>query len=370
MQDWAMYWGYTDHRSRFPGAVKRVTPQPSAQHPRPSGTPVPPLFPGPLTFGEIFSRGFSAVARNPKPLVLWAMLVPFAVYLLFAIPMSLSDTTGVSAPASLGLALLALVTSIIYSVVSTLGGAVVQGYVASNVKFEALGHRGTSAELWSTTRPVLGKLIGFGGLVIGFVIAVSIAASIGMFLVIMLAAMFMTVGAPGAAIVLGILVSVGALIPILWLAARISLAPVVIVCERATAWGALHRSWQLTRGRSWRVVGLVALLGLIYLGAIVVLGLLVWPLTQALVPGASWETGFAGTGVLAEFLFSLPALVSGAALMPVSAAALANVYLDARTRQDPLAASLHHYHAARAAGYAPAQLADPFVTVPPGSHLG
>ncbi|TQL43451.1 hypothetical protein FB468_1472 [Leucobacter komagatae] len=355
-----------------------MTPQPSAQHPRPSGTPVPPLFPGPLTFGAIFSRGFSAVARNPKPLVLWAMLLPLAVHLLFAIPTALSDAAGLNdepSPrydsATVGILLLTLLSSVVYYVVSVLGGAVLQGYVANSVRFEALGHRGTPAELWAATRPVFGRLVGYGGLVIAFAIALGIAAGIaGVIAGIIFGLVAGLSQAMAPAVVLLVLLLLGIFVPILWFSARISIAPAIIVCERTSAWNAVRRAWSLTRGRGWRVVGLYLLLGLVAAAAAGILVLLFWGLTQALMPSPAGETGITGPRFLASYLAGLPVVISGAAILPVTAAATANVYLDARTRQDPLAASLYQYHAARAAGYAPAQLADPFVTVPPGSHLG
>ncbi|GAA1315933.1 hypothetical protein ACFSWE_01920 [Leucobacter albus] len=343
------------------------------QPPQATGVAVPPLHTGPLTFGTLFSRGFRAVAQNPKPLVLWAMLLPLAMHLVFAVPTALYDASGLGDPtpsgvdpAALGVAALMMVSTIIYAVVSALGGAVLQGFVANNVRFEALGHRGTSAELWAATRPLLGRLLGYGGLVLGFAFAAGFVAGIlgflGGLLFVGIAAAISP--AMGPAIVAFVLLTIAIGIPLFWFAARISLAPAVIVCEGVGGWASLQRSWALTRGRSWRVVGLYLLIALVMGAAIGLLSLLFWAVTQALVPAASWEIGVTGPRVLAAYLSGLPVSLASAAFLPVLVTAITNVYLDARTRHDPLAASLQQYHAARAAGYQPAQLPDPFAVAP------
>ncbi|MFF8818506.1 hypothetical protein ACF07D_10980 [Leucobacter sp. NPDC015123] len=350
-----------------------MTSHASAHNPRPVGTPVPPLLPGPLSVGTIISRGFTAVTQNLKPLVVWAMLLPLAVHLVFAVPTAVFDAAGIGEPggpradaSTIGIALLTFFTSIIYLVISMLGGAVLQGYVANGVRFEALGHRATAGELWAATRAQLGRLMGYGGLLLAFGIALAIVMGIVVFVVaFVVATVAAATSAVGPALLLFALLGLGIAVPLSWLSVRITLAPAIIVCEHVTAWAALRRSWELTRGRGWRLVGVYVLLGLAYIAFVGVLTLIVVVLIAALLPNAVLETGITGPRVLATYLGSLPVFIGSAGLLPVSAVVAANAYLDARTRSDALAFSLYNYHSARAAGYAPAQLADPFVAAPP-----
>lgn len=355
-----------------------------AHRPNAVGIPVAPLSPGPLRFGEILGRGFSSLTRNPRPVLLWLVLMPLAVHLLFGISTAVSDaaTSSLSlidefspgfnsssglATQSFTIAMVTGLVTIVQAVVTTLGGSVLQGVVANNVRLETLGHRATARELWAHTRPALGRLLGYGGLVIGFSFAAGI---VGAFLGFFVAMLFfgivsIFISSIAGMVVSMVLVIVAVCIPILWLAARISLAVSVIVFEGTPVWASVRRSWALTRRSAWRIVGLQLVLGLIAGVAIVVLVFLATLITDTVFPFAAWEEGLTPQRFLTAYLAEVPVSLVAAVGTPIAATLCSTVYLDARVRTEWLATSLQNFHAGRAQGYAPAQLADPFVTPPP-----
>lgn len=348
------------------------------------GLPVAPLSPGPLGFGEILGRGFSSLTRNPRPVLLWLVLMPLAVHLLFGISTAVSDAASSSlglldvfspglnssyglATQSFTIAMVTGLVTIVQAIVTALGGSVLQGVVANNVRLETLGHRGTARELWAHTRPALGRLLGYGGLVIGFAFAAGfVGGFVGFFvgiLVLGIASAFISSAA--GFVILVVLVIVALCIPLLWLAARISLAVSVIVFEGTPVWASIRRSWALTRHSAWRIVGLQLVLGLIAGAAMFVLVYLTTLITNTVFPFAIWEDGVTPQRFLIAYLAGVPVSLVTAVVTPIAAALCSTVYLDVRVRTEWLAASLQNFHAGRARGYAPAQLADPFVTPPP-----
>lgn len=316
------------------------------------------------------------------PLIVWAMLLPLAVHLVFGIPTAINDaalgTTDLSTPQApglaaqaLGVALLTMVAALIQLVVTTLGGTVLHGFVANNVRLETLGHRATARELWAHTRPALGRLLAFGGIVLGFTVALSIVAGIVAFVAAFALAGIVSIFSSSAPAIIGsaAVVTIGVIIPLLWLSARLSLAPSAIVFEGATATSSLRRSWDLTRTLAWRLVGLQLLVGLAAVAVAGILTLLFGVIAGGIFPLAAWENGITTQRVLAAYLTGLPISLAAAAVAPVIATIFSTVYLDARTRVDWLGASLQHFHDGRAQGYDPAQLADPFVTPAPAQPL-
>lgn len=317
------------------------------------------------------------------PLIVWAMLLPLAVHLVFGIPRAFNDaaleTADLSTPQApglatqaLGVALFTMLAALVQAVVTTLGGTVLHGFVANNVRLETLGHRASARELWSHTRPALGRLLAFGGIVLGFTVALSIVAGfivfIAAFVIGGIVAIFSS--SPAAIVSSVVVVTVAVLVPVLWLSSRLSLAPSAIVFEGATATSSLRRSWDLTRTLAWRLVGLQLVMSLAAFVVAGILTLLFGAIADAAFPLAAWESGITTQRVLAAYLTGLPISLSAAAIAPVIATIFSTVYLDARTRVDWLAASLQHFHDGRAQGYVPAQLADPFIAPAPAQPMG
>ena len=85
-------------------------------------------------------------------------------------------------------------------------------------------------------------------------------------LALAIAAVFALTRSAGlGALVFSVVFNLGALFGYLFLAARAGIAPVAAADERLSVMAALRRSWRLTQGRSWRVMGLVFALFLLWL---------------------------------------------------------------------------------------------------------
>lgn len=345
--------------------------------PRPSGVSVDPLHPGPLSAAALLARGFKLVASNPGPYIVWAALLPLGVHAIFTLCTSLLEAAGVSDSYTYSAYMmggdvggvligLQLLVSIVYLLVTLVMSVLLQGFVANGVRYEALGYRATAAEMWAATRPALGRLAGYMGIVLGMAVGAGLALSVVFTILIAIAFAIMSPMMAGIGSVTVVVIALVVLfsLPFFWFAARLALAPMIIVAEGSKAWPAITRSWALTRNHVWRMVGLYLLLALIGAAVGAVVGLLGWAINSALLWNASWEYGITGARVASAFVSALPSVIVSAGIAPIAATAFASAYLDVRSREDWLASSLAHYHALRQAGYQPNQLPDPFVTPP------
>jgi hypothetical protein len=140
-----------------------------------------------------------------------------------------------------------------------------------------------------------------------------------------LVVIFVAVHATAVAIVVGILGGIAALVFLVWLAIRWTVAYAVLLGERINPWRALGRSWKLVEGNWWRTIGvliLVSLLVSIIQGAI---GLLFGGIA-ALVPGLSDDVR---AGAVTVVTAVVNALVG--AITPL---AITMLYLDLRVRKE------------------------------------
>ena len=67
----------------------------------------------------------------------------------------------------------------------------------------------------------------------------------------------------GEALAIGVILLLLAVLVLIWVFVRLSLAHVVVVVERAGAFEALRRSWELAAGRWWRLFGTLLLAGIV-----------------------------------------------------------------------------------------------------------
>jgi hypothetical protein len=104
---------------------------------------------------------------------------------------------------------------------------------------------------------------------------------------------------------------------------RVLFAPLAVAAERRSALSALARSWRLTSGRFWKIVGVLLLGVLILFGVSLVFGLLFGVLAGLGSPGA-------GTYVLSTVLGGLSALL----IAPFFALLATFLYVDARVTHE------------------------------------
>jgi len=135
-------------------------------------------------------------------------------------------------------------------------------------------------------------------------------------------------------VVLGV-VGVAAAV-MLWLAAvvaalllgmRISVAIPIVVLEPVDPWLALSRSWRLTRGSAWRVIGVLLLLTI---GSAVFAGLL-----GAVGAGLAQSVG-GSAGSAGQVILLAETIISSLLLTPIWAAAVVLLYFGLRARSEVL----------------------------------
>ncbi|WNM26708.1 glycerophosphoryl diester phosphodiesterase membrane domain-containing protein [Demequina capsici] len=263
----------------YPGAATGSPVQAFPAPPAPPGAPVPPpahprpldaaamLRPGiiplrPLTFGELLDGPLKAIRHNPKVMLgINALVSALAMVVMFGMGYSyyaslfdsaFIDVSSSSAmPFSISDVVLLLVGSLLGSLVLLVSTAVTSVSFSRSVIGERIGP-GEAVRRGFTALPALlvqTLMLGIAGtLVIGVAtgaVVVAFRADLGLGL--------------AALVLLGL----GAVALIIWVAIKVSLAVPVVVLERMGPFRALRRSWRLTTGRFWMILGVLVVAGLI-----------------------------------------------------------------------------------------------------------
>jgi hypothetical protein len=154
-------------------------------------------------------------------------------------------------------------------------------------------------------------------------------AILAMWVVVFIAAgvvAFLARGAGAVAFVVIGLAVIVAIVGTFYLAASWLIAPVIVVVERMGPLAALSRSWRLSEGNRWRIIGIQALLGILNL----VLSILIAGIFGALDAGGG-ETGQLGVATVVENLVNFASTIIWA---PVEWIAFTVLYYDLRVRKE------------------------------------
>ncbi len=340
----------------------------------PSWTPAPrpgiiPL--QPLTFGTILGRSFSALRHNPKVLLGFAMVVQTVAYLVVTIAISgiafASFSRLDTVPAGTdewdavltGSITLTALSGLVLGLLAGAVGVLVQAVVISDVLHAAVAEKMTLRMLWQRVRPVAWRLI-------GYTILLSLAIGVIVIIVGGLIAV-LAVAVPAAAVILGILVILAAIPISLWLAVKLLLVPAVLIVEHTSLGAALGRSWRLSRGRFWVILGILVLVSLVF-GAVaqvvsIPFSFLASALTTVIAPTGD-ESAAAIIGIVATLgLTQIVTLLIQSVAVIVQSTAAGLVYIDCRMRHEGLDLDLLEYVDRRDAG--DTDLPDPYVV-----HVG
>ena len=340
----------------------------------PSWTPAPrpgiiPL--QPLTFGTILGRSFSALRHNPKVLLGFAMVVQTVAYLVVTIAISgiafASFSRLDTVPAGTdewdavltGSITLTALSGLVLGLLAGAVGVLVQAVVISDVLHAAVAEKMTLRMLWQRVRPVAWRLI-------GYTILLSLAIGVIVIIVGGLIAV-LAVAVPAAAVILGILVILAAIPLSLWLAVKLLLVPAVLIVEHTSLGAALGRSWRLSRGRFWVILGILVLVSLVF-GAVaqvvsIPFSFLASALTTVIAPTGD-ESAAAIIGIVATLgLTQIVTLLIQSVAVIVQSPAAGLVYIDCRMRHEGLDLDLLEYVDRRDAGAT--DLPDPYVV-----HVG
>jgi hypothetical protein len=209
-------------------------------------------------------------------------------------------------------------------VVTLLANAVLSGMLTYAVAQGAIGKRATIGTSWNAIArripPLIGQVFLVGLMLLGAIVIPLLP------LVIALVAQRSNTGV-GAAVIFGLAGLLAALATIFWLMTRTLFAPAALVLEGQGVIDSIKRSWQLTRGRFWRTLGIYLLVSLL---AGMIAGFVAVPISTVVL----FASGVSLTGAAVATVLST--ILAGVLTTPFVAAAMSLLYLDARIRSEGL----------------------------------
>ena len=197
-----------------------------------------------------------------------------------------------------------------------------------------LGRIATPGAVWQRVRSRIWPLIG-QSLLIELITAVMSLASLAIGFVILFALFSSSSNNPSLATIIFGLLAVLILVAIIMIAScffavRLYLAAAALILENVSVWEGIRRSWHLTKGSFWRVLGILVLTTLITL---VLLGAIMSAMSIASQLAMSAGAGmYATVSAVTAFATSL----LQAAILPFSSAVNALTYIDLRMRTEGL----------------------------------
>jgi len=367
---------------RVPGSDARTDGVPPAPPLPPTAPPpgwagpeagyTPPPKPGllplrPLGLGAILTGSFATLRRNPAATVGSALLVQGLVGVVslllvggvtgFVVTRVFSAREDDRGPLIAGGVAAVVIASLVTLVLSLVASAFLQGVIANEVARGTLGERLRMRALWRATLPRLRPLVLW---------SLAITAAWTVVLAVLAGIVALLVVAGGAAVAIGIVVGVlgvlGLVVVAVWVSTRLAFVPSAIVMERLSPFAAARRSWRLSIGSFWRVLGILLLTGVIVSAATNVITVpltLVSSILQALLfPNGQldFQTFDASTAfyVGSQVVVFAVSLVVGAVAGVITSANAAIVYIDLRMRREGLDLELARFAEERAAGSASA----------------
>ena len=310
--------------------------------------PKPGIIPlRPLSIGEIISGAFESLRANPRAMFLPSLIVLTATGVLSAVMNYLGtsllfsrlgvilDSSDVQVSRILPVFMGSFASQIVGALLTALATTILTGLLIVAVSRSVLGRIATPGEVWERTRGRILPLIGQTLLItLITVIADTIILVIGIVLIAVIATSIMGPDPGAGAIIATVLVALAltvlVLIAAVFLIVRLSLAPAALMLENTGVVEGIGRSWALTRGSFWRVLGILVLAGLIT-------GLV----TGTLSFGLGMVFGVVSVGLpaahpLVSAVTVLLTSVLSALVLPFTAAVTALTYIDLRMRTEGL----------------------------------
>jgi membrane-anchored glycerophosphoryl diester phosphodiesterase (GDPDase) len=333
-----------------------------------SGAPgagwAPPPKPGliplrPLGFGTLLGAPFQALRRNPKAtfgsaILVQGLVIVITVVVVGSVTWFATDRIASAAPEdrdtiTAGAILAIVLAALVPVLISVIGTVMVQGVVVAEVARGTLGEKLTLGQVWKGALPRLWVLVGWT-----LITTVAIALAIGAVVGVVWATIAIGTEFIGLGIGIAVLGALGLVVLFAWLSTKLSIVPSLIVLERSPVFGAVSRSWSLTRGYFWRTFGVLALVSIILSTAGQVV---TFPISMimgiggvVIDPTQSNEGASLATFVITYILLLLVTLVVTAITSVVQAAAIALVYIDLRMRKEGLDLELVRFVEARQSG--------------------
>jgi len=297
----------------------------------------------PLTVGELFNGAFQAVRVNPQTMFGFAFAIMAVVGLVQAFFAS-SSTSSLTRALSSG-----DTEDLVYSLGNSMGSfvttgltmlatAFLSGMLALTVWDAVLGRKSSPADAWHRFSPRFVPVL-LATFLIGIIEFVAIVVIL---LVFMIPFVLVVVNAAsarsydsasagiGGAFAIIFLMIVALIVIACFLTVKFAFTSSAVVLEGLGPVDAMKRSWSLSKGSFWRILGRIWLIGIVTGLISAVLGGIV---------GAILGVGAAAAdsvGLLVAFSAFLSALLS-AVVIPVQSSFYTLMYLDERMRKENLA---------------------------------
>ncbi|MGH7641836.1 MAG: hypothetical protein ACRENX_02280 [Candidatus Dormibacteria bacterium] len=183
-------------------------------------------------------------------------------------------------------------------------------------------YQGQATSLGGAYRLARNRWLPLVGLAILFV---GLLFALGTLVGIVVVALGFLLGVLG--LILDFVVVVAGIVVYVTISVRLALSVPIVLLEAPDPWLALRRSWELSRGSGWRVLGFLCLLALI----VGLAGLLAGALAGAI------SVALGGTGQLGgRLLIDLSTLLVGVVATPLYVAGLVLLYFDLLSRREGL----------------------------------
>lgn len=297
----------------------------------------------PLTVGELFNGAFQAVRVNPQTMFGFAFAIMAVVGLVQAFFAS-SSTTSLTRALSSG-----DTDDLVYSLGSSMGSfatdgltllatAFLSGMLALTVWDAVLGRKSSPADAWHRFSPRFVPVL-LATLLIGIIEFVAIVVVLLVFLIPLFLMIVNTASARsydsasagiGGAFSIIFLMIVALIVIACFLTVKFAFTSSAVVLEGLGPVDAMKRSWSLSKGSFWRILGRIWLIGIVTTLITSVLGAIVGAILGV---GANAADSL---GLLVAFSAFVSALLS-AVVIPVQSSFYTLMYLDERMRKENLA---------------------------------
>lgn len=311
--------------------------------------PKPGIIPlRPLGITEIIGGAVEALRANPRAMFLPALVVMSIVGLVSALLSGLathslaslgttlesgSDPTEAQLANLLGGGVSSLGSITLQGLISAIATAVLTGLLIVAVSRSVLGRVATPGEVWERTRRRVWALIGQSllvSLISGLAALLLVGAAVLLVIAILSASSDGSTTGIVLAVLAAIVVGLGAIIAAVFLGVRLSMSSAALILENVGVLDGIRRSWRLTKGSFWRVLGILVLAALIQGAVGALLGGVTGALTGLITVTAPDQVALASA--LSTFLSAL----LSALILPFTAAVTALTYIDLRMRHEGL----------------------------------
>ncbi|PPG31128.1 hypothetical protein C5B97_05100 [Pseudoclavibacter sp. RFBB5] len=339
--------------------------------------PTPGLFPlRPLAFGDALAATFRLFRTSHKTTLgsavivmgattLFASLLPVVVGMLMftripfggsqedITPMLVSSITLTSLAALFGLA------------IAGVGSALLQGILVRVVARGAIGEKLGFKEAWRAGWRGIWRLIGYALIVgVGSLLLIAIGWLLIPFILFMVlsgsgADEATMAGSIGLGVIFTLLLGGATVVLMVWVGIKIMFAPSAIVLEGLGPIAAIRRSWGLSHGNFWRVLGIVVVIQVILnfaTGAVSTVAQLAVSMGQViLTPLGTGQSTEPQAGTIVAFavillLTSALQVLLGAIVLVLTSGNATILYFDLRMRKEGLGVTLQRYAEQSSAG--------------------